>query len=459
MIERHQMYQTNIDSIAYNNSIRESLSNLNRDAYSSYIQGKEVVLEYPPRLIIELTNSCNLDCYFCPRKKMDRVLGFMSTGLFRKIIDEVAGKTDLIWLHFFGESFLHPNIMSLIDYAAGKGTSIGVSTNLTLINKDVCRQLFESKLDFLIVSIDSLDKKEYEKSRIGSSYSSFISNLYNLLDMKRNHPENPTITLQFINLPETNQDINKIYEKIVGIKGLSITIKDFYTFANQMEEFQEYVIEDTLKEMCTEPWCTMGIYWDGTIVPCCNDYNGLCNLGRIEEKTRLFDLWNSSRMKNFRLKMVKKQFRNLSLCKKCNFPSEVHVNNSIMSSRFFPSFSELNYYYNIGIYPMEYYEDESFFWTKKDFELLVQDRKGFIQINFCNNSPFEKVCIDVYLYDEYIKRIEIQKSYTLELFTPQKWEKKLLRYSFTLDKSFNPSQMDINNDNRELGVTIRGICN
>lgn len=453
------MYHTNMDNMNSNNLDREGLSYLNRDAYNSYIQGRDTVFEYPPRLIIELTNYCNLDCYFCPRKQMDRDLGYMSTDLFKKIIDEVAGKTDLIWLHFFGESFLHPNIMSFVDYAAGKGTSIGISTNLTLINQDVCRQLFESKLDFLVVSIDSLDKREYERSRIGSSFSSFKSNLYNLLDMKRNHPENPTITLQFINLADTHQDIDKIYDKIVGIKGVSITIKDFYTFANQMEEFQEYVIEDIQKKLCSEPWCTMGIYWDGTIVPCCNDYNGLCNLGRIDEKSTLLGIWNSSRMKNFRAKFLKNQFRDFSLCKRCNFPSEGYGKNSIMSSRFFPSFSEMNYYYNIGIHSMEYYENESFFWTKKDFELLIQDRKGFTHIDFFNYSPFEKVYLDVYLYEEYVKSIEIQKSYTLELSTPQKWEKRLLRYFFKLDKSFIPSQIGINSDNRELGVTIWRISN
>lgn len=68
---------------------------------------------------VELTNVCNLSCKMCPRNYIDMKLGYMSTELWHKIINEIPlGSTVLPFWR--GESTLHPDfremIMDLRDY-------------------------------------------------------------------------------------------------------------------------------------------------------------------------------------------------------------------------------------------------------------------------------------------------------------------------------------------------------
>jgi hypothetical protein len=50
---------------------------------------------FPDRLYVESTNYCNLKCIMCPTGLGDirRPKGYMDTGLFQRIVDEVAPTT------------------------------------------------------------------------------------------------------------------------------------------------------------------------------------------------------------------------------------------------------------------------------------------------------------------------------------------------------------------------------
>ncbi len=77
------------------------------------------ILDYPHRIVIELTPQCNLSCSMCPRNYVQTNDGYMSKDLWQRLIDDIAKtEPDAIVLPFWrGESLLHPHFIELIKYA------------------------------------------------------------------------------------------------------------------------------------------------------------------------------------------------------------------------------------------------------------------------------------------------------------------------------------------------------
>ena len=44
----------------------------------------------------------------------------------------------------------------------------------------------------------------------------------------------------------------------------------------------------------------MSIMWDGTVVPCGQDFNNEMDMGNVHDQT-LYDIWNGEEYKKFRL--------------------------------------------------------------------------------------------------------------------------------------------------------------
>lgn len=79
-------------------------------------------LDYPHRIVIELTPQCNLSCSMCPRNYIQTNDGYMSRDLWRRLVNEIVrNEPDTIVLPFWrGELLLHPYFIALILYASNK---------------------------------------------------------------------------------------------------------------------------------------------------------------------------------------------------------------------------------------------------------------------------------------------------------------------------------------------------
>ncbi len=63
------------------------------------------------------------------------------------------------------------------------------------------------------------------------------------------------------------------------------------------------------------PWERMTVAWDGTVVPCCFDYDLKYVLGHLRRES-LLDIWNGSRLSRLREEFVANKVTN-PLCKNC----------------------------------------------------------------------------------------------------------------------------------------------
>jgi len=115
----------------------------------------------PDIVHIQSTNRCNLNCPMCPRefyglKHQD--LGFDS---FKSIVDRIPASVKAIDLTGWGEPLLHPKIFGMINYAHKRGFITYLTTNGLLLNREFQKNILESGLDSLTVSLENIKSKYY----------------------------------------------------------------------------------------------------------------------------------------------------------------------------------------------------------------------------------------------------------------------------------------------------------
>jgi len=250
--------------------------------------------------------------------------GFMSFGIFKKIIDEASHFAHDVNLFHRGESFLHPEIYRMIKYAKNRGISTRLNTNATLLNEERSRQILDSGLDFLSFSFDGYERKVYENIRVGANFDKTLSNILGFLSIKkkqaRSSPYTTFTVIEFSDCSsgEIREDIKKQFMKRFDSLPLDqFVVRKPHNWAGG------YDIKDSTFNKgfvrCTFPWYSLTIFWDGTILPCPQDFFGKLVLGNIKNSS-LLEIWNGSKEILLRESLSGQQYKNVAPCNICDRP-------------------------------------------------------------------------------------------------------------------------------------------
>jgi radical SAM protein with 4Fe4S-binding SPASM domain len=155
----------------------------------------------PTEIQVEVTGACNLACKMCLvryRPKLGRAEGAMSFEMFRNVVDSLP-ELNKITLQGLGEPLLAPDLFRMIEYAAGRGISMGFNTNGTFLDPLRAERLVHAGLAWLNVSVDGATPETYEAIRHGSSFERVRSNVVGLTDvLRRLDATAPTVSLVFV---------------------------------------------------------------------------------------------------------------------------------------------------------------------------------------------------------------------------------------------------------------------
>ncbi|MGQ9672004.1 MAG: SPASM domain-containing protein [Candidatus Aminicenantales bacterium] len=282
---------------------------------------KNIRLSYlPVRLWVEATSICNLRCVMCPNKDLRKEdKGFMDFDLFRKIIDEASQFVFDINLIHRGEGLLHPEFPRLVGYARAAGITTKFHTNATLLDAEKSRQLILAGLDQISFSVDGYDKATYEKIRVNADFDQTTANIVGFLRMKEKlKSKKPRAILELINFPEVYKDSGKKKRKefLAHFRGLPlnrIEVKEMHNWAGQVgapPKSKKY-------SPCTFLWQALVIFWDGSVLPCTQDFFGSYVLGNVREAP-LAAIWNNDKMIALRIKIRDQDIAGLEACSRCD---------------------------------------------------------------------------------------------------------------------------------------------
>lgn len=291
----------------------------------------------PLRLWIEPTSLCNLRCITCPTGRGSvHDPGAMGLDLYRKIIDEAAGFAADVNLIGRGDALLHPGIAEMVGYASGRGLHTRLETNATLLTPAMSEALISAGLGFISFSFDGYEKETYESIRRGADFEKTLRNILDFLAVKKRlRRAKPYTILQFIESAPFAAGASRGAERRFKrrFRGLPLDAYRHVTphrYAGEIEEGLAGTKYGFVRSggwagrlmriryaPCMYPWCSLHIYWDGTVLPCCMDFHARFPLGNVRE-TRLLDLWNSERMRELRGRLAGGRYRESPLCASCD---------------------------------------------------------------------------------------------------------------------------------------------
>jgi len=108
-------------------------------------------------IIISITNRCNLKCKMCdiPQLKKEKELTTAEITNFIKDLEELKPETIVF---SGGEPFLREDIFILLEFAKEQGFRTCITSNGTLITKDIAVELKKVKTDIVNISIEGPEK-------------------------------------------------------------------------------------------------------------------------------------------------------------------------------------------------------------------------------------------------------------------------------------------------------------
>lgn len=293
--------------------------------YRSYSAKRSRNIPAPIRLWIEPTSHCNLRCVMCLNKNLAKSeKGFMDFSIFKKIIDEASLFAHDINLFHRGESLLHPEIFRMIKYAKKKGLYTRLNTNATLLNEERSRQILDSGLDFLSFSFDGYEKKVYEDIRIGADFDKTLNNILAFLSRKKELAKSaPYTTFTIIEFSDCSFDemkgkIKKNFMKRFNSLPLErFVIRKPHNWAGEYDTKESNSNKGSI--YCTFPWYSLTIFWDGSVLPCPQDFHGKLTLGNVRDSS-LLQIWNGPREILLRENLSGQQYKNIVPCSTCDRP-------------------------------------------------------------------------------------------------------------------------------------------
>jgi hypothetical protein len=266
---------------------------------------------FPPVVRIETTNACNARCIICPHRDLRRATVRMEEGLYRRLIAECsrAGCRE-VHLHNFGEPLLDKQLEDRICYAKEKGIrKVKIFSNGSLLTPDRAAGLIRAGLDEVKISFDGATREEFERIRPPLKFDTVVENIRRLVQL-RNEAHSPLKIHVACCSTTDKQGTMQMLEKIV----------DGFAFGkiHNWGSGEHANGHGRLRKPCSRLWRTMTILADGNVALCCLDYDGQRLLGRIDEKTTIAEVWNSSDYRQVRQCHQNARQDEIALCKDCS---------------------------------------------------------------------------------------------------------------------------------------------
>ncbi len=199
-------------------------------------------LKHLSKVYIEPTNLCNLACRTCIRNGWEEPLGLMDKHIFARIAEKLKQFSPVpsVFLGGFGEPLFHPDIVDMVAHLKSLGAVVELITNGTLLTKGMSRQLIETGLDGLWVSLDGARPESYADVRLGAALPEVISNLADFRDACDlpnylfRYPTKPKMGIVFVAMKRNISDLPSIVQLGDRLGAMQFLITNVLPYTPQM---------------------------------------------------------------------------------------------------------------------------------------------------------------------------------------------------------------------------------
>jgi MoaA/NifB/PqqE/SkfB family radical SAM enzyme len=179
---------------------------------------------------------CNLNCSICYQRKLRSARPELSLAQVVSILECIDTRS--LWL-IGGEVFLRTDLFDIIDYAAGRGWEVGLTSNGLLV--DECYAKAIAVRPALTKIVYSLDGPAAIHNKIRGCSEAFEL-VTRAICLTRDHTK---VIINAILSPVTAPHLPKLVDEVanLGVSQLNLVFGEFYTIA-ELNQTQELLAEE-----------------------------------------------------------------------------------------------------------------------------------------------------------------------------------------------------------------------
>ena len=264
---------------------REEIKIRNLDTLADYQKKlrKEPILK---QLFLELTLKCNEHCFHCGSSCGGNLPDGLPVEKYKSLLDEVKENfgTKALIAVTGGEPLLYPDFFALMEYTQELGFKWGMTSNGTLITKEVAHHLKEAGMKSISLSIDGLPETHDRYRGLKDAYKLGMEGIQSLIDEDCFNIMVTTV-VNHENIDELDalfdvfdgMDINEW--RLTGIEpiGRAEKVPDMLLTADDNRRIMEFIKEKREKRIPVTYSCThfLGLEYEAEV----RDWYFLCNAG------------------------------------------------------------------------------------------------------------------------------------------------------------------------------------
>lgn len=291
--------------------------------------GATVLQSYPRRLVLELTNACNLNCVMCGRNAADfkpTVFDMEVFKSFEPIMDSIEEVTLMGW----GEPTIHPHFIEMLEIIDRHSARKYFCTNGMNLKK-IKNAIFDYHVDVFAVSLDGATDETNDRIRRGSKISVVTEELKDIVRIKKERGlKYPWINFVFCAMQSNIRELPDLVRlaaeigidevKVVYLTVFEASLMNETLWGHEdvvKETFEEairvgdelgivlklphYVGEDEAGEKlhkdCFVTWRDFFLGSDGYVRPCMSTS---IHFFEYDQRREFMDMWNDPKYKEYR---------------------------------------------------------------------------------------------------------------------------------------------------------------
>jgi radical SAM protein with 4Fe4S-binding SPASM domain len=274
--------------------------------------------DYPLLVDLELSSKCNLHCPMCytiTEEFLSKVARkYMEIDLYKKVIDEIAGKVFAVRLSLRGESTLNRYFIEAVAYAKQKGIKeVSTLTHGKKFTGDYLRAAVKAGIDWITISIDGTGET-YNKIRHPLTWETTLGRLKEIKALKDElGVSKPVIKVQGI-WPAIRANPTAYYEALEPFSDLIA----YNPLIDYLRNDSEIVYEENFS--CPQLYQRLVVGSDGKVMMCSNDEDAQHPVGDANLQT-IHEIWHGDAMNKVReLHSRSDGFKELGVCRNCYYP-------------------------------------------------------------------------------------------------------------------------------------------
>ena len=318
---------------------------------------KNILKSAPRRLVLELTNACNLNCIMCGRNAVKFTPTFFKLKWLEKF-SSIMNKIEEVSLFGWGEPTVHPQFVDILKYLDQFSVRKYFCTNGMRL-AELEDEIFNNHVDIIAISLDGACAETNNKIRCGGNFDKIIHGLKSIVAYKRKfNLERPYMNFVFCVMNENYRELPNMVRLASEIGINEVKAVYFTSFTKELENqtvyqgggINEQIVESFQKTVeigeqlninvklphlpgedpagnkphkdCFVGWRDLFLGSDGFVRPCMSTPE---KFFRFDDEKTFEQIWNDERFQSLRRTVNDSEKMSLH-CKNCYQSSHCNWN-------------------------------------------------------------------------------------------------------------------------------------